>query len=321
MLACLLPVLNALVDLSDAIGRILAPPPFARERMLPIMAKRCNSSSSHVFHGDITASEDVEGAELWALAYHMPSVALCQCLPGMCPWCVLNCRHGEAGQALKIWKRRKTDLSEDCAWGRFMLNHCKMWILELCKADMKGELKEGKPTQEVLTSNMDMVFNTITGGGGSSSSSRVLINKITCPCPCVQRADACDSEPPPTLPAGLAGDDSEGRSNPLPWTLPSPEVHDSGRHPHGVLEAALGNQLLSPDIVWQYWAGRRSRWRNYDAEMSASLTFMAAYGPVEAQFLISGANYRINVQTMIQDNMATGLPPRAIRVKPVDEAD
>ena len=55
--------------------------------------------------------------------------------------------------------------------------------------------------------------------------------------------------------------------------------------------------------------------------VSASLTYMVAHGPEEADFNIDGKTYRINVRTMTQDNLWTGMPPRAIRVRPVDEAD
>ena len=285
------------------------------------MAKRSKSAPSHPFRVDITPSEELEGAELAALAHHIPSEALRRCLPGLCPWCVLKCRHGDVEQALQSWTRRKADMPSDCNRGRFMLMHCKNWLVALCKADMKGELKEGEVAQEgFLDPSMDTVFNLFTGGGGSSSSSRSTANKITCPRPREQRADAPDSEPPPPPPPAHVGDDSYGRSNTPPPPPPPLQVPGAGMHPHGVLEAALGNQPWSPDIVWQYWAGRRGKWQNYSAEVSASLTRMAAHGPVEAEFLIAGANYRINVQTMNQDNMATDQPPRSIRVRPVEEA-
>ena len=48
---------------------------------------------------------------------------------------------------------------------------------------------------------------------------------------------------------------------------------------------------------------------------------MSAHGPVEADFQIAGATYRINVLQMSQDNQDTDAPVRQIRVRPVDEAD
>ena len=73
--------------------------------------------------------------------------------------------------------------------------------------------------------------------------------------------------------------------------------------------------------MWQYWGGRRTGWQNYSESVSASLTYMSAHGPVEADFQIAGATYRINVLQMSQDNQDTDAPVRQIRVRPVDEAD
>ena len=73
--------------------------------------------------------------------------------------------------------------------------------------------------------------------------------------------------------------------------------------------------------MWQFWAGRRTGWQNYSESVSASLSYMAAHGPVEAEFIIAGATYRINVVQMTQDNQYTGAAPREIRVRPADEVE
>ena len=285
------------------------------------MAKRwldAGASSSAASPLEVPTSEAGEDADLAPLFAHSPSVALCVCLPGMCSLCALKCRHGDVRQALETWKKRRVDLPSDCTRGRFMLLHCKQWIVELCTADMRGELEGPKPPPEVLASNLDQHANTFTAAVASSSASRSSTDGGG-PCPRLpeRRAGAIGLPPPPPPPGleGLAG--GQCRST-LPPPRPSPAARGAQWRPSGVPGAT---EPWAPVSVWQYWAGKRTMWQDYSAEVSASLSYMAAHGPAEADFMISGACYCINVQRMTQDNQGTDQPPRAIRVRPVEEAD
>ena len=312
---------NAVLHISCAPHRTSEIPSSAAESILFRMAKRGlgpGASSSDASPVRVSTAEAVEEVELAVLCAHSPSVALRRCLPGICPWCTLRCRHGDVVSAVESFKRRRSDLPTNCSRGSFMLMHCKRWIMELTSADMRGELAGPETATEVLDSSLAPVFNTFSAAVASSSASRSSTDGGG-PCPRLpeQRAGAIGFPPPPP-PPGLEGLAAGLSQSTLPPPPPPPVAHGAQWRPSGVFGAA---QPWAPVSVWQYWAGKRTKWQDYSAEVSASLTFMAAHGPAEADFMISGASYRINVEEMTQNNKGTDQPPRAIRVRPVDEAD
>ena len=75
------------------------------------------------------------------LCWHVPSQALKECVPGMCPWCCLQCIHGDVRGALSNIALRGNVLSADAHRGRFILKHCQMWIIERARLDVRGELQ------------------------------------------------------------------------------------------------------------------------------------------------------------------------------------
>ena len=257
------------------------------------------------------------------LVSHSATAALCRCLPGVCPWCILKSRHGDVAHALSLWQTRRDGLPEGCARGRFVLQHVKTWIVELTQADIKEELvepTEADPTEiDTESTEPPERFSVWT----PSASSALPASSFCRGCP----QDASKS----TTPSG--GRSSLPQSRPLlapppglppppppPLPLVSPRrgggvMLQSSREPPFVPTSWVGTQ------VWQFWAGRKSRWRDYSLEISAALSFMALYGPAEADFDIQGWRYRINIVNLTQNNAATDSGPRAIRRRPVDAAD
>ena len=75
------------------------------------------------------------------LCRHVPSQALKECVPGMCPWCCLQCIHGDVRGALSNIALRMNVLSADAHRGRFILKHCQMLIIERARLDLRGELQ------------------------------------------------------------------------------------------------------------------------------------------------------------------------------------
>ena len=75
------------------------------------------------------------------LGWHVPSDALKECFPGMCPWCCLQCCHGDVRGALSNFALRENALSADAHRGRFILKQCQMWIIERARLDVQGELQ------------------------------------------------------------------------------------------------------------------------------------------------------------------------------------
>ena len=75
------------------------------------------------------------------LCWHVPSEALKERVPGVCPWCCLQCCHGDVRGALSNIALRENALSADAHRGRFILRHCQRWIIERARLDVQGELQ------------------------------------------------------------------------------------------------------------------------------------------------------------------------------------
>ena len=227
---------------------------------------------------------------------HHPSDALRRCIRGVCPWCVLQVQHGNLREALHSFNSRRMSLEPDCTRGRFILQHCKIWIADLVEADIDQGFESSSTDEDLVPPTPFSIFTPGASGGASAGHAASSSSSGAC---C---ATGGNLMPPP--PPGLA-----------PWSswipLPAPPpVPGSGwlSRGHGWI----------PDQVWQYWGGRKTKWQDYSPEVSAALACMAREGPPSRDFGLGGCTYRINVVALTQNRLDTDAPSREIRVRPDD---
>lgn len=256
------------------------------------------------------------GVRMQFLCDRTPSPALAECLPGVCPWCVVKARHGDFRHAVATIQQRRALLPSQGSSGRFILQHCQNWLTELAEADAAGELRMVHPGDVPHT--VPPPAFTIAPG--------------------LPRSSASASSSVPACPAGPSGHWRPWSSQPSTsaWLetalVPSQLAHatgDSSRIPPP--PPGISSVLPPPPpppshqpadfVTWEVWGGKRTKWIPYSMPICLALSRMEVEGPAQADFTHNGTRYTINVQTMEQNNPATEHGPRMIRKRPTEEAD
>ena len=251
------------------------------------------------------------------LVNRTPTPALTICSTGVCPWCVLCCRHGDVSHALAQFRVRRSQLLHTSSRGRFMLEHCRLWILELAAADAAGTLTQPSVYEETATAALPKRFSTrlppaSSVAAGTSSASHWLGAGP------VAAASSSTPPPPPVCPPSTL---------PPPPGLALPESAAPSDQPPNVGASWLyqsqidGSYQWVPRDIWQFWAGKRTKWQAYSLGGCAALSHMALHGPFEHVFSIEERRYCINVRDLTQKCLETDGEARVIRIQPVEEAD
>ena len=285
---------------------------------------------------DSTSPPSAEGSleqdlRLYAeLCSHVPSDALKECIPGVCPWCCLHCIHGDVAGALSSTHSRKRALSPDAHRGRFILKHSITWILERARLDVLGELetvteitqrapRPVRPSDDHTAQRPWQASATAAGGSSGSSSTlpapfSVFASRVPPP---PTTADHPASRAPPRPhnvqapplppPPGLEIFDKRSESWSI-WMPPPQQTSDAG--------SQRTREEPRPVMRWEYWGGKTTRWAPYDDHVSAELSNMVSSGRRSAVFVIAGSRYEIDVVSCTQNNVDTDLNPRTIRATP-----
>ena len=244
------------------------------------------------------------------LITHKASSALCLCILGVCPWCVLRSKHGDLRDALVCFHRRTAEIeSSHGSKARFILRDCREWIIDLVAADRRSELHETSDSIGSLQSG------TTTGSGGVWGKNPYIDDFLRFSVHDTQSA-AADSSAQMT--SSGATSSSSQRATALPLVI----AQHANLSMLACASAMTGGTLRtvnSTGVVWQWRAGgRRKSWRDYDDFVCATLNQMVASGEEKQMFLIEKEwYYEINVATKTQTSMTNGTQ-RRIRVRPSD---
>ena len=260
------------------------------------------------------ASPAADESEVAHLLERTPSAALCHCQPGVCPWCILQCRHGDLADFLDKFSRRRELLPAECTRGRFILQHCKVWVIDMAEADSVGELEVTTSAEQEDAPPLASAFSIFGGPiGGSARPSSWLSNGPTQAPP----PPSHDPPPPPPPPARNSAPflPLPGWQRALPSAAGAASSTSSGSPwpGPGWYSGIFGWAGLD---TWQFWAGARTKWVDYPPEISARLSVMQREGPRWTEYTVNDQTYILDVEKMQQDNPATGRPPRKIRIRP-----
>ena len=166
-----------------------------------------------------------------ALCWHEPSEALRECVPGVCPWCCLECTHGDVPAALLTIALKKAELSPGDHRALFILKHLEKWIIERAGLDARGEQQsltaDTEGAHRILRAPSDSFLHgflqeSCTAAGCSSGSRSTLavpyhelpsleLHRLTAPALSASKPPECSqnmSWPPPPPPPGLQSDRS-----------------------------------------------------------------------------------------------------------------
>ena len=292
---------------------LVAPQSMSWPRPTP---SRSASAASPLSGAEATRAD--EEARLGHLLGREPSDAMCRCLPGICPWCVLRCRHGDLRDGLSSCRERREYISDSCPRGRFILQHCKTWIIDLAEADARQPMSASSSSDEVPgAQELDRPFDTFTPAApttGWLSTPPAHGSSVFPPPPCW----APPPSPPP--PPGLQNQEA-GWALALPPPPPPVKAATPGmlgwRSSGTAASSGSAGQPLCD--AWQYYAGRKQGWVDYPHNVSRALSCMCREGPYQMPVVLNGRNYNLDVETMTQNNPATRNPPRAIRVRPPED--
>ena len=224
-------------------------------------------------------------------------VILLGCEGNVCPWCILDARHGYLDEAYHRVAQLKEQLSSEsppeAAW---ILMHCQRWCEKLCeKYDVKPRSLESPEPRPSPT-------DARTGTASSSAA-----------CP-----------PPPPEPPRERMDAAAVR-RPPPWARPPPRIIES--LPTHVSPAPIQqlNEEGVPvpghlDAQWEFecWTGPSRKWVAYP-EPTQRLLRAAYNSRAEPQrVLVNDVEMEISVtpDDMWQNNRWTENPPRKVRLAP-----
>ena len=253
--------------------------------------------------------------EKYAALLAMPDCpALAACLPGLCPWCLLRCRHGDLRHALQNVTGRRSVLPLHSGRGRFILQHCLMWIIELAEEAAKGTLEDPDDNTAQLevwrevSSQFGLGTLSGQGAGASSASAAQWLGPDNWP-GWSPRGSASIRGPSPQVPP------MRYARHPSPTSHPPPPPPSSELPPPPPPPPPAAASRCS----WEVWGGKKSKWVPYPAAVSERLTHMAAHGPPAAWFHVAGWNRWIDVHALTQTTEGSDNEPRKIRTRPVDE--
>ena len=219
---------------------------------------------------------------------------------------------------MAMFTRRRELQPSSCTRGRFILLHCKSWIIERTEADCAGKLpRRRSAVQEGRASCTALGFSLFgpspDGLALPSSWLDARAREIATPPP---PHDPTPPRIPPPLtpparfasPRGQPSSSSTGRassSSQSPFACPGPGWYFSqGR--------------WVPLETWQFWAGAMAGWVDYPPEISARLSAMHRDGPRRTEYAANGQSYILDVELMQQADVGSDRPPRRIRISADD---
>ena len=283
------------------------------------MASGANASSA-------SSSASPSGAEAWAALpdleekyaalLAMPfSPALATCLPGICPWCTLRCRHGDLRQAMQNVTGRRQHLPLSSGHGRFILQHCLMWVIELAQQAAAGTLadpdNDATALEEWRQASSQLGLGALSGqAAGASSASTSAFMGPEAWLGWSQRGGARPPKPPQVPYFRYARHPSPASHPPPPPPSSEPPLPPP---PPPRAAPATG--------IWEVWGGARTKWVRYPADVSEQLTAMTEHGPPAAWFHVAGWHRWIDVRELTQTTEGSDNAPRKIRMRPVEGAE
>jgi hypothetical protein len=223
------------------------------------------------------------------------------CLPFMCPWCILRAEHGNVPHA----RARATELNilKDTGalppQAAFITAHALRWIQDLpasscdqVTADSQTVDKQDDDAAPILSG----AYSVWTGRSMSAAAPAM-----------VQHA------PDARHPSWLV------RLPPPPPPPPPPAVVDEWSQ-WAVLPQALSNSSSEPlhTLLLEYWHGKGLKWQPYEEDVQCNLRRMALAGCMETMIECDGKRYGINLSTMKQTRLDTGME-RQMRVRTADD--
>ena len=206
-----------------------------------------------------------------ALCWHEPSEALRECVPGVCPWCCLECTHGDVPAALLTIALKKAELSPGDHRALFILKHLEKWIIERAGLDARGELQsltadtEGahrflRPPADSFLQGFLPESCTAAGCSSGSRSTRAVLydefpsrelHRPTAPALSASITPECSQDmpwPPPPPPPGLQSDRSPACTQHVPASA-EPLFVDIG-YPDRQQEKTLKGHVISKEL-WE----------------------------------------------------------------------
>lgn len=258
------------------------------------------------------------------------SWGLGDCMPGVCPWCLLNAPHHDLKEAEH---RAVIMLAElDRVRAPHWAGHLVLLLVNWCRVERLQFHAEVLDPDVVRVSLHELgtyaglpvprVFDTFSAAAGASSSAARPAYPKPKPAPGPEM-------PPPA--AADPGASAQPRKqvrivSPTRTSVPPPPP------PRGLplspppcpaaaawLQPAVGN---SSDI-WEYFAGRKTGWVPYDLDTQGKLRAAHAIGGAQIRIWVDGWEYWIDNRPshMTQTNPKYENEPRKIRIRPPDHAD
>lgn len=282
------------------------------------------ASGSRASSGVSTASP--EGAEASSVPRNLEEVyaplldlprspALAACLPGICPWCVLRCRHGDVRHALQNVSGRRSHLPMNSGRGRFILQHCLQWIIERAQEAAAGTLVDPDMDAQTMEAWGDVSRTLGLGalaqppaGAAEGSTSAWLGPESWLGW---SEPTAARRQPPPQIPPMRYA----GASSSASWAAPPPPSSEPPPPP------PPPPGLPTSSGIWEVWGGRSTKWVRYPDHVCQQLTHMAAHGTAGAWFFVEGKRRWINVRECTQTTEDSDNPPRKIRIRPTETDD
>ena len=212
------------------------------------------------------------------------------CVGNICPWCILDARHGYLGEARRRFEHLTAELPHDSPpellW---ILLHCRAWCERICDECPAVAGEEA---------------GTSTGGAASSSWSTL--------------------PPPPPRPLRAAAASMQPRP---PRTRPAAAPATSARHP-GKGAAAPGPPadpwgVPLPghlDAQWDFecWTGPSCKWVAYPEDTQEQLRAAYNAGGGILVVMVNGSHMEVSTtpDDMWQNNPSTSAKPRKVQLSP-----
>ena len=282
--------------------------------------------STHVPPSGVKASSGpVRDERFQALCYRSPTAALAECSPGLCPWCVVGARHDDLRHTLALLDIRRPTLLDAEDRERWMLAHCRSWLLELAETDEARILKP-LPSDASWRAWPPTCFSMFQPADPIRAAGT----------PAVVPAGTLVPPPPPPVPS-TPQTPSEWLAAEVPMAAPAQSWSSSGERTGG--STSVLNPLPLPPLpagpsmapsprdyeMWDVWCvitkcGRPGK-SGAARSVCLALSRMEKHGPPQKDFVIDGKSCTVDVVALEQDNPATGNPPRQIRKRPHHEAE